>query len=143
MAQNHHNNPSLVEPTPADDENRIRQDNAYLDELSPEQPTLTLPIGEDSRDTDDSFDAAPPRLSMQPDGGDTTIMSLEMARRSSKRLRESGESFASHRNSERYPDMLEEDNDNISALPEEHTVMRDSNDDLDELSDNVFIARPR
>lgn len=65
-------------------ENHVDPDDYSEDELSPEQPTLTLPI-ERCEGDGDSFDAPPPRLSMPIEDDDRTERSIEMPRREAAR----------------------------------------------------------
>ena len=69
-------------------ENHADPDDYSEDELSPEQPTLTLPI-EQSEGDGDSFDAPPPRLSMPIEDDDRTEPSVEIPRREAARNRRS------------------------------------------------------
>ena len=98
-------------------------DDGSEDELSPAQPDATLPI----QDGDDSFDAPPPRLSMQFDDDEQTSRSIEMGRRLSTRNSLSRGSFGAVRYSG--DSVADEDTDiglsQVRELPA---------DDIDELS---------
>ena len=69
-------------------ENHGDPDDYSEDELSPEQPTLTLPM-EHFEGDGDSFDAPPPRLSMPIEDDDRTERSVEIPRREAARNRRS------------------------------------------------------
>lgn len=84
-------NPNPKAPSPEgteEKENHADPDDYSEDELSPEQPTLTLPI-EHFKGDGDSFDAPPPRLSMPIEDDDRTERSVEIPRREAARNRRS------------------------------------------------------
>ena len=110
-------------------------DDGSEDELSPEQPTLSLPPDPHGQD-EDSFDAPAPRLSMPLDEYDHTARSVEIGRRQSARR-----SMGDTRTSDRFAySHLPND---MSRIGSENSVIVPADQDLDELSGPVEYVDQR
>ena len=114
-----------------------------MDELSPEQPMVTLPDGRDDWDIEDDFDVPLPRISSQLEGRNSTGQPLEIARRASKEFKERAGMFANNRSSEQYHLMPTTNDEDIAEQDTGTVQLRGVSNDIDELGDDIQIARPR
>ncbi|KAG8534252.1 uncharacterized protein KY384_001096 [Bacidia gigantensis] len=111
----------------------LRRDAIWEDELSPEQPTLSLPIDRGG-DNEDSFDAAPPRFSMPLEDENLTDQTIDVPRGDSRHRRLSRGSFRNSRLSDRFAKA------HGNRLDESiETQYPDQDQDLDELSGPVGL----
>lgn len=135
--------PSYLATSIEEGENINQGAQEYVDELSPEQPILTLPDGRDDWDAEDDFDVPPPRTSSHFEGRNSTGQSLEIARRASKELKERAGIFASNRSSEQYHLMPITDDGDVVEQDHGTLQVRGVSNDIDELADDIQTARPR
>ena len=133
-------NPNPKQPSPGgieEKENHADPDDYSEDELSPEQPTLTLPI-EHSEGDGDSFDAPPPRLSMAIEDDDRTERSVEIPRREAARNRQSKDGIAFDHFED--ADMSEEGQLAPKAAVDTILPLADEESELNDLGQETYLG---